>query len=281
VQGNWVSFMLVKAIYFIVLILALVVCFSCFYQHIENFFLFYPQTSLDSAPADWGLTYNDVYFDTEDGERLHGWFFPSKKDAPVILFCHGNAGNISHRLDNIKLLTEQNMQVFIFDYRGYGKSSGKPSETGLYKDGLAAYDFLVNQRNVSPERLILFGRSLGAAISIEIALKRNVAAIILESAFTSSRGMARTLSLFKIFAPLLPPHYNNLEKIGRITVPKLIVHGEDDDIVPFSMGKEIYNTSQPPKYFFSIKNAGHNDTYIVGGKKYFETLAAFVKDRKI
>lgn len=273
--------MLIKAIYYIVLILALVVCFSCFYQHIENFFVFYPQASLDSVPADWSLTYDDVYFDTEDGERLHGWFFPSKKDAPVILFCHGNAGNISHRLDNIKLLTEQNMQVFIFDYRGYGKSSGKPYETGLYKDGLAAYDFLANQRNVSPERLILFGRSLGAAISIEIALKRNVSAIILESAFTSSRGMAKTLFLFKIFAPLLPPHYNNLEKIGRITVPKLIVHGEDDDIVPFSMGKEIYRTAQQPKYFFPIKNAGHNDTYIVGGKKYFETLAAFVKDRKI
>jgi len=273
--------MLIKAIYFVLLILALLVCFSCFYQHIENFFVFYPQKSFDGAPEDWRLTYEDVTFDTEDKERLHGWFFPLRNNAPVVLFCHGNAGNISHRLDNIKHLTEQNMQVFIFDYRGYGKSSGKPSETGLYKDGLAAYDFLVKQKHVLPERLILFGRSLGAAIALEIALKKNVAGIILESAFTSSRDMARTLSLFKIFASFLPTHYNNLEKIGRITVPKLIVHGEEDDIVPFSMGREIYNTARSPKYFFPIKNAGHNDTYLVGGKKYFETLSAFVKDRKI
>jgi fermentation-respiration switch protein FrsA (DUF1100 family) len=273
--------MFIKVIYFILLILALVVCFSCFYQHIENFFVFYPQASFDSVPADWHLTNEDVYFDTEDRERLNGWFFPSKNDAPMILFCHGNAGNISHRLDNIRLLTDLNIQVFIFDYRGYGKSSGRPSETGLYKDGLAAYDFLVNKKHLPPERIILFGRSLGAAIAIEIALKRNVAAIILESAFTSSRGMAKTLSLFKIFASILPPHYNNLEKIARITVPKLIVHGEEDDIVPFSMGKEIYNTAQPPKYFSPIKNAGHNDTYLVGGKKYFETLSAFIKDQQI
>ncbi len=273
--------MLIKAICFIILILALAVCFSCFYQQIENFFVFYPQASFDSVPADWRLTTEDVYFDTEDSEKLHGWFFPSKDDAPMILFCHGNAGNISHRLENIKLITDQDIQVFIFDYRGYGKSSGRPSETGLYKDGLAAYDFLVNQKHIPPQRIILFGRSLGAAIVLEIALKRNVGAIILESAFTSSRGMARTLSLFKIFASLLPPHYNNLEKIGRITVPKLIVHGEEDEIVPFSMGEEIYNIAQPPKYFFSIKNAGHNDTYLVGGKKYFEALAAFIKDQKI
>lgn len=273
--------MLVKFIYFLVLILALAVCFSCFYQHIENFFVFYPQTSFDSVPADWHLASEDVTFETEDGERLHGWFFPLKDDTPVILFCHGNAGNISHRLDNIKLLTDQKTQVFIFDYRGYGKSSGKPSEAGLYKDGLAAYDYLVNQRHITPEKIVLFGRSLGAAVAIEIALKKNIGALILESAFTSSKGMAKTLFLFKIFMPLVPRHYNNLEKIARITVPKLIVHGEDDEIVPFYMGREIYHTAQQPKYFFPIKDAGHNDTYLVGGRGYFKTLSAFIKNRKI
>lgn len=271
----------IKGIYLILLIFALVVSFSCFYQHIENFFVFYPQTSFDSVPADWRLTCEDVYFDTEDKERLHGWFFPLKDETPVILFCHGNAGNISHRLDNVKFLLDQNIRVFIFDYRGYGKSSGRPSETGLYKDGLAAYDFLANQKHIPPERIILFGRSLGAAITLEIALKRNVGAIILESAFTSSKGMAKTLFLFKLFASLLPSHYNNLEKIGLITVPKLIIHGEDDEIVPFYMGQEMYNIAKPPKYFFPIKNAGHNDTYLVGGKKYFENLAVFVRDQKI
>ena len=112
----------------------------------ENFFIFYPQAEWDAIPSDLRLNHEDIYFNTEDGKKLHGWLFPTKGPSPVLLFCHGNAGNISHRLDNVRLLLDHGFQVFIFDYRGYGRSAGRPSELGVYRDGLAAYDFLVNTR---------------------------------------------------------------------------------------------------------------------------------------
>jgi fermentation-respiration switch protein FrsA (DUF1100 family) len=268
-------------IYLIILFCFLVILTYFFYPRIENLLIFYPEAHFDFLPSDWSLTCEDVYFDTKDNTRLHGWFFPLKGEAPVILFCHGNAGNISHRLENIKLLLDEGMQVFIFDYRGFGKSGGKPSETGLYMDGLAAYDFLVNQNRIPPDRVVPFGRSLGASVAIEISLKRSVRSLIIESPFTSTKEMAKTIFLFNAFAFLLPPHYNNLEKINRVTVPKLIIHGENDEIVPFSMGEKLYQTSRPPKYFLPIKQATHNDTYLVGGKRYFETLSGFINDKKL
>lgn len=262
----------------ILLILFLLISFYLFFPYIENFFVFYPTSSFDSTPANLRLNYEDVYFETEDKIRLHGWFFPLEGKHPVILFCHGNAGNISHRLENIKLLLEQGLQVFIFDYSGYGKSAGKPSEKGLYMDGLAAYDFLVKYKHIPPDKIVSFGRSLGASAAIEISLRRDVRCLIIESAFTSTKDMAKTMFLFHAFSFLLPAHFNNLEKITQINVPKLIIHGENDEIVPFSMGQKLYNTAKFPKYFYRIKGAGHNDTYIVGEKAYFENLTAFVKN---
>ncbi|HUU81482.1 MAG TPA: alpha/beta hydrolase [Acidobacteriota bacterium] len=263
------------------IIVILLVFSFVFYPRVESFFIYYPEASFETLPSDWQLTYEDVYFDTEDHTRLHGWFFPLKGNAPVILFCHGNAGNISHRLENIVLLLRQNLQVLIFDYRGYGKSGGRPSEKGLYLDGLAAYDFLVKNKHIPRESIVPFGRSLGAAVAIEIALRRDVRSLIIESAFTSTKEMAKTLFLFKIFSYFLPPHYHNRERLGRVIVPKLIIHGRDDEIVPFSMGEELYDIASEPKYFFPIARAHHNDTYLVGGKTYFEKLSAFVRDSRI
>ncbi|MBW1704000.1 MAG: alpha/beta hydrolase [Deltaproteobacteria bacterium] len=271
----------ISGIHLILLILVFIVISCVFFPQIENFFIFYPDKELEFHPADWHLTFEDVYFEAEDKTRLHGWFFPQKGNAPVILFCHGNAGNICHRLENVKLLLDQKFQVFIFDYRGYGQSKGRPSEKGIYRDGLAAYDFLVNRKHIPQDRIVLFGRSLGAAVSIEIALKRKVRSLIIESAFTSTKGMARTMPLFMPFSFFLPPHYNNLEKITGINVPKLIIHGEEDEIVPFSMGQKLYHAARSPKSFYPLKNAGHNDTYVLGGKNYFDTLAVFVRDSKI
>jgi fermentation-respiration switch protein FrsA (DUF1100 family) len=252
--------------------------FCLFYQKIEAFFIYYPETSLDTVPEDWKLHCEEAWFETEDGEKLHGWFFPLEGDAPIILFCHGNAGNMSHRIDNVRLLLEQNLQVFIFDYRGYGKSTGKPSEEGLYLDGLAAYDYLTRLKHIPPKKIVPFGRSLGAAVAIDLSLKRKIRSLIIESAFTSTKEMAKTIVLFKLFAFIFPAHYNNLEKISQISVPKLIFHGEKDKIVPFSMGKKLFQAAQEPKYFYPIRKAGHNDTYLFGGKTYFETLAAFVRE---
>lgn len=257
--------------------LAGVIIFFCFYSQIENFFVFHPQTNLDMLPDQLGLTYDSASFEAKDGTKLHGWFFPLPEKSPVILFCHGNAGNICHRLPNIKRLLGQGFQVFIYDYRGYGKSKGSPSREGVYLDGLAAYDYLTNHLGISPDRIVLFGRSLGGAVATEIALKRKVKCLILESAFTSTKDMAKTMPLFALLSPFLPAHYNNLKKIEHITVPKLIIHGNMDEIIPFSMGERLFQAAPEPKVFHAVKGAGHNDTWVIGGKKYFETLAKFIR----
>jgi hypothetical protein len=233
---------------------------------------------LDQKPEDLHLKYKEVFFNTEDGRKLHGWLFPLPGKSPLILFFHGNAGNISHRLDNVRLLLNQGLSVFIFDYRGYGKSTGRPSEKGLYRDGIAAYDHLVREEHITSENIVLFGRSLGAAVAVDIALKREVKALILESAFTSTKDMAKTMFLFGLLAPVLPSNYNNLKKIVRIDVPKLIIHGTEDNIVPYSMGEKLFDASKAPKFFFPIEKAGHNDTYFVDQRTYFKTIATFAKD---
>lgn len=276
-----VLFMPISWIYLICLVVLIVASFYLFYHKIENFFVFFPETAFDSTPHEVNLHYRDVYFHTEDGKRLHGWFFPLREEFPLILFCHGNAGNISHRLENIRPLLEQRLQVFIFDYRGYGKSSGTPSENGVYLDGLAAYDYLVKRERIPPTNIIVFGRSLGAAVAIEIALKRRVRSIIIENAFTSIKEMARSLALFHLFSFLLPAHYNNLKKIGYVATPKLIIHGKEDEIVTFSMGRKLFDAAKDPKYFFPVEGAGHNDTFIVGGRRYFETVSAFAYHSRI
>lgn len=264
-----------------ILIPVLVFAFYYFYPRIENSFIFYPQRAFDFSPESFGLAYEDAYFKTEDGEKLHGWFFPGEKTHPVILHFHGNAGNISHRLDLVQPFLRKGLSVFLFDYRGFGKSEGRPSEKGLYQDGMAAYDYLVQKQGNLPGQVVLHGHSIGAAVAVEVALTKSVKSVILESAFTSTRGMAKTIPLFFLLSPFLPANYNNLEKVPRLRVPKLVVHGEEDEIVPFAMGRKLFEAATDPKFFYPVKDAGHNDVFIVGGEKYFEVLAEFAKDAKI
>lgn len=271
----------VKASFILLTIIFIIIFIYLFYPRIENFFVFFPESDFEITPNDMGLIYREARFRTEDNVKLHGWFFPLENDAPVILFFHGNAGNISHRLDNIRLLLARGLQVFIFDYRGYGKSEGKPSELGLYRDGTAAYDYLVSGEGIEADRIVCFGRSLGATVAIEVALKRPVRSIIIESGFTSIRGMARSMFPVSLLSPILPASYNNLEKIKEIDVPKLIIHGDRDNLVPFAMGNELYEASGGPKYFYKINGAGHNDTYITGGEKYFQVFTEFARKSAI
>ena len=256
----------------IIFILAVII----FYKQLENSIIFYPDKALDDRPSNWDLSYKDIQFLTPDGQKLHGWFFPVSGKSPVLLFCHGNAGNISHRIENIKFLVKRDISVFIFDYRGYGQSSGRPSEKGIYIDGIAAYDYLTEIEKISPDRIVIFGRSIGGAVAIEVALQRKVRCLIIESTFTSTKDMAKTIFPFFIFSPFLPHHYNNILKIAGVTIPKLIIHGEDDNIVPFSMGNKLFAQATEPKLFLPIHGAGHNDTYVVGGEDYFEAIVNFI-----
>jgi len=263
-------------IFLLPIILILIVAGIIFYPLIENSIVFHPDRQLDDSPAHWDLFYKDIQFLTPGGQSLHGWFFPLSEKSPVLIFCHGNAGNISHRIENVKFLVSKGISVFLFSYRGYGKSSGRPSEQGIYIDGIAAYDYLTKVEKISPDRIAIFGRSLGGSVAIEVALQRKATCLIIESTFTSIKDMARTIPLFFIFSPFLPHHYNNISKIANVSIPKLILHGDNDNIVPFSMGKKLFAQAIEPKFFLPIQGAGHNDTYVVGGENYFDAIVNFI-----
>ncbi|GJL77584.1 MAG: alpha/beta hydrolase [Nitrospinaceae bacterium] len=234
----------------------------------------YPEGNWDPAPFD--VTVEDVNFQAEDGTQLHGWYIPSPNAQASMLWFHGNAGNLTHRLQNIQKLKPLNLNIFIFDYRGYGKSQGSPNEKGIYQDSQAAYDILVREKNVSPQKLILFGRSLGGVCAIEVASSNPAAGLILESTFTSARDMAG-----KVF-PLLPigwaiqSKFDALEKVPRLKLPKLFLHGTEDEVVPYEFGRKLFDAAAEPKEFYDIQGAGHNDTVSVGGVKYFAALDRFI-----
>ena len=203
--------------------------------------------------------------------RLHGWWVP-RAGAPVLLWFHGNAGNISHRLENLKLLHDlAEVQVFIFDYREYGRSQGKISREGTFKDAAAAYRYMTESRQVPAGDLVLFGRSLGTALATDLAARLPCRALILESAFTNSSDMAKLFAPFMFdWRPSLP--YDNLGKIAKLEVPLLIIHGSDDEIIPVEMGRRLFAAAREPKELYIIPGAHHNDTYVVGGQAYFEKL---------
>jgi len=228
-------------------------------------------------PESYGLQVEDVYFTAPDGVKLHAWFVPAKDPLATLLWYHGNAGNLTHRLENILALRPLRLNIFIFDYRGYGRSEGKPGQKGIFQDSQAAYDYLTLNRKIAPDNLFLFGRSLGGACAIEIAAKNKAAGLIVESAFTSVKDMANKMFPFFPFKFLLRNKYDALGAIASVDMPKLFLHGAEDELVPYSMGQKLFAAARAPKEFYAIKGAGHNDTYAVGGKEYFDTLGRFIQ----
>ena len=249
---------------------------------LDRYFVFFPERELVRTPGDAGVEYEDAFFTTSDGVRLHGWFVPSQGDTTLVWF-HGNAGNISHRLENLLILRRSlGLDIFIFDYRGYGMSEGSPSEKGMYRDAEAALEYVSSRSTPGGDRrLVLFGRSLGAAVAVEMATRHEVDAVVLESPFTSVRRMAGRAYPFLPSALLTAPlrsRFDSLSKIGRVHSPLLVLHGDMDDIVPFEEGRTLYAAANEPKRFYTIKGASHNDTYVLGGTAYFDTLKAFIED---
>ena len=240
--------------------------------------VFFPDSFIIGTPADLGLAYEEVFFETEDQIKLHGWYVPHDGSPDVVLWFHGNAGNISHRLENIALLHKLvGVNIFIFDYREYGRSGGEISKAGTFRDAFAAFEYLCSRAELDPNRIILFGRSLGTALATAVAAERACLGVILESAFTSTDDVMR---MYFRFVPPLPPgtvKYDTVSLIGKVTAPKLIIHGEYDEIIPLSMGKRVYEAACDPKEFYLIRGASHNDTYIAGGEEYFARLNAFIR----
>jgi len=244
----------------------------------EDSLIFYPTSEMDGTPKELGLSYEDIYFTTEDGVKLNGWFIPSSEGEFTLLWFHGNAGNISHRLQNIRLLHEKvKTHIFIIDYRGYGRSEGRVSEAGTYKDAEAAFHYLQNQKDIASKRIVLFGRSLGAAVAAHLAVREDALALILESPFSSIREMAKVVFPFLPIGPFLRTQYDVLGNIKQARQPVLVLHGDQDDIVPFALGKKVFEAAPEPKEFYTIRGADHNNTFVVGGDPYFAVLKSFIQ----
>ena len=243
----------------------------------ENRFIYFPSRGYDATPSGLGLAHEDVWLTAEDGVRIHGWYLPVPRARWVTLVSHGNAGNVSHRLDRALLLQARlRSSVFLYDYRGYGASEGSPDEAGTYRDARAAYGYLVEEKQVKADELVLFGESLGSAVSLELALAHPAAALVLEAPFTSVRDMARTTILAPL-APFVRTRYESLARISRLRMPLLVLQGDRDEIVPPVQGRRLFDAAREPKRYFAIRGAGHNDTYLVGGEAYWRTIADFLE----
>ncbi len=237
--------------------------------------VFFPDRKVSANPAQSGMAHRDVFFRTSDGVELHGWFVPASASSRVLLFCHGNAGNISDRLESIRIFHDLGLSVFIFDYRGYGRSGGQVSEEGTYRDARAAYVHLVEKEGVSPENIVLYGQSLGGSVAIELAAERNSAALIIESCFPTLADVAARAYPFLPVRPLLRVRYDSRERIRRVGCPKLVIHSRDDEIVPFELGKRLYDLAAPPKQLL-VLSGDHNTGFVVSGAVYTEGLERFL-----
>ena len=234
-------------------------------------FIFSSSQDLKATPDDLGLDYEEVWWDTRDGVKLHGWFVPGRPGMPLALFFHGNAANISHRVDILHYFNEIGLSTFIFDYRGFGKSRGQSIREGdLYMDARSALDYL-NTRGWPSSRLIYYGRSMGAAVSLQLGLETPPAAVVLECPFTSMSEIAwhtAPIAYGLIGWWIIDAKFDNINKIEKLSIPVIIFQGDQDKVVPQDMAERLYQRAKEPKAYYLIPGGGHSDLFQVGGEKY-------------
>jgi pimeloyl-ACP methyl ester carboxylesterase len=245
----------------------------------ERKLIYFPQRAHDVTPRQLGLASEDLTLTAEDGVRIHAWYLPPPGEPRwTVLLAHGNGGNASHRLDRALFLQSKlGAAVLLFDYRGYGRSEGSPDEEGTYRDARAAHRWLIEEKRVPGERLVIFGESLGSAVALDLALARPCRALVLESPFASVPAMARAVYPFLPLWPFVRTRYDNVAKAPRLTVPLLVLHGDRDEVVPFAQGRRVFEAAPEPKRFFAIPGASHNDTYVVGGEAYWSAVVGFLE----
>lgn len=267
--------------HYLIPIIAAIVLILIFAAWFERNSVYFPYKDIETTPESIGLIYEDVYFKATDGVQLNGWFIPSKSTArATVIFCHGNAGNISHRLEIIKILNELNLNIFIFDYRGYGRSMGRPSEKGTYNDALGAYEYLLSRDDIDKGKIMVHGKSLGGAVAVNLASTIDLRLVIIESAFTSVPNMGKEIYPFLPIDLVGTIKYDSTEKIKNIKTPKLIIHSKEDEIVPFHHGIALFNNAIDPKEFYEMRG-GHNESMLVYEVEYKDRLDDFLKDNGI
>jgi len=251
---------------------------SIYVYYMQSSLIYYPNMpgrNLVATPENIGLNFQNVEFVTEDKVRLHGWFIPDKNAKRTVLFFHGNAGNISHRLESIEIFHRLELNVFIIDYRGYGQSEGKISEKGTYRDAEAAWNYLINTQGINEQEIIIFGRSLGASIASWLASKHTPAALIIESGFTSVPSMGQRFYPFLPIRWLTHFKYDTRQYVKNISCPVMVAHSKNDEIIPYDEGHEIFDAAAEPKQFLEMRG-GHNDGFMVSGSTYIEGLRSFI-----
>ncbi|WP_194820349.1 alpha/beta hydrolase [Nocardia sp. XZ_19_385] len=228
------------------------------------------------TPDVLGLAYRDLSIETADGETVHAWWLPARRSIGHVLFAHGNAGNIGDRVPIYALLTDAGFDVLAFDYRGYGRSTGRPSEHGTYLDARAARQALLEQPGVDPDRIVYLGKSLGGGVMLELATEHPPAGLILVSTFTGIRDAARSVYPF-LPAPFVPNAYPSLRRIRKLQAPVLITHGDQDDLLPLRHAERLYAAAREPKQLEVFAGAGHNDLIFSAGSRWIDLVSTWSK----
>lgn len=248
-------------------------------RFLEQKSMFYPVKEIRNTPADVGLKYEDVYFQTEDHVTLNAWLILHPEAKGTVLFFHGNAGNIGDRVTKIVLLYQMGVNVFIPDYRGYGKSTGVPSEKGLNRDAQAAFDYLDRREDIDASHIVAYGVSLGGIFAIDLASHRPIKCLIVDSSISSAKDMA------KLFYPMIPSvlikaKLDSISKVKKLAMPKLFMHSQDDEIIPFAIGRKLYDAAQEPKQFVTA-HGGHNDWYLSDEVLFVKSMQQFLIENAI
>lgn len=243
----------------------------------QSSFIYHPQSNLFSTPSNIGLQYEDVTFRTEDQLTLHGWFVPGNTSELTVLFFHGNAGNISGRMETIQLLNRLGLNVFIFDYRGYGQSEGRPTERGTYRDATAAWNYLQSDRGIPGSDIVIMGRSLGGSVAAWLAARQDPAALIMESTFTSAADLGADIYPWLPVRWIIKYDYNTLENVKKIEEPIFMAHSHNDQIIPFNHSQKLFEAANQPKMFVELIGS-HGSGFWETGKKYRNGLRTFLQE---
>lgn len=248
--------------------------FNAYIYIMQPSMVFYPSDDVDVSPSDWGLSFEKVNLKTKDKVKISGWFLPHPQATKTVLFFHGNGGNISHRGDSLYIFHKLKLNVLIIDYVGYGESEGSPSEQGLYQSADAAWQYLISTKNISADNIIIFGRSLGGAVAVDLASRVKAGAVVLESTFSSVRDVVNIA--FPRLSPFIYLRYSfdSMSKIKKLSAPLLQIHSPDDNVIPFELGVKLFQTANTEKQFLQIKG-GHNDGFMQSISSYMPRLRAF------
>lgn len=261
----------------VILLFLLFVVYAVYLYFNQSKYVYFPTSAIVAIPSDAGLLFEDIMLKTSDGISISGWYVPAENQRGTILFFHGNGGNISHRIEFIEMFYKLNLSTFIIDYRGYGKSEGKPTEEGTYLDAEAAWDYLVEEKKINPSGVILYGRSLGGPIGARLAEKHKPAALILDSTFTSIKDIGAGLYPFLPVRKFFKFEYNTIEYLKGVDCPVLIIHSRSDSYIPFSHARELSEAVDNKKEL--VETLGdHNTNFIVSRKDYKNSIDFFIDE---